>query len=254
MTVTKATRSYTFISRAAATGINYIGGFYNAPASATTLNQASNSFTYGTANVSYAAHFFIVASGAGTTNGSNLQMTVTGTSVSDDGSINVSDSEVILLNGTTSVTNQYYETVKKWLGQVTVTLSSLSATTYSYTFNYGFAKYDDLGNKDFTIEDFEVTGLANTNDSDIDVQLLKHSDTGWIYSNSSFIPGSVIICSLKNDHTPNNHIVAGSQFAYKRTDISQFIEGADSEGFMVRVVTSVNNAITYLNAHVGYTF
>lgn len=232
-------------------GSYYAGGFYIAPAADANLTNASTTQTLGTANVGYAAHAFVVAGAAGTTDGSDLVLTVTGTSIDDEGTVTGSDSQVIVADCTASATDQYYETSKKWLGQVTYTLSSTGGTTFSYDFNYGYAKYDDIGNRDFRITDFEAVGRGAGNETDLDIRLIKHQDTGWTYSAAAFEPLPNVLCSLGTDYGTADNLITGQGFAYKRTDISTTIDGSDSEGFLIRVDTAVNNSIGNINCHVG---
>jgi len=125
----------------------YLRGFYDCPVADSNLTQAATTQTYGSAAESHAAHAVCVAAAAGVTDGTGLVLTVTGTSITDAGVRTTSDSEVIVADGTAAATDQYYETTKKWLGQVTYTLTSAGgATAYNFDFNYGFAAYDDLGN------------------------------------------------------------------------------------------------------------
>jgi len=232
----------------------YAAGFYEAPAADADLTQANLTQTLGTANKSEAAHAFLVASGAGATDGSDLVITVTGISITDAGVRNAADSEVIVADATAMSTDEYFETTKKWLGQITYTLSSTAGTAYSATFNYGFTKYEDYGNRDFTITDFEVVGLAGANDNDLDITLFHHHSTGWTYNAAAFIPGGTKICQMSTDHSTDDQLVSSEHFAYKRAGLSTSIAGSGIEGVIVLVTSSANNAIEYANIHIGVTF
>jgi len=229
----------------------YAAGYYDAPAADADLTQANLTQTLGTANKSEAAHAFIVASGAGSTDGSDLVITVTGISITDAGVRNASDSEVIVADATAMSTDEYFETTKKWLGQVTYTLSSTAGSTYAATFNYGFCKYDDFGNRDFKVTDFEAVGLAGANDTDVDIILFHHSSTGWTYSAAAFVPGGTKICQLSTDHSDDDKLVVSEHFAYKRAALSTSVNGSDAEGVIALITSSANNAIEYANIHIG---
>jgi len=228
---------------------NYFGGFYEAPAADATLTIGGTvTQTLGTAGEVKAAHAFCVASAAG---GTDLVLTVTGVSITDLGVKNDSDSEIIVADTDAAVTDQYFETSKKWLGQITYTLTGSSG---AFTFNYGFCKYEDFGNRSFTITDFEVTGTGGASETGLDIQLLRHRSTGWTYSAAAFVPGDGTVCDLATDHGTNNNLTNGESFAYKRASLATVVQGSASEGVIVRVVTAVNNSIRDASIHVGVTF
>jgi hypothetical protein len=222
----------------------YAAGFYEAPSSDVTLTIGGTvTQTLGTANKGEGAHIFVVFSGGGD---ASLTLTASGTSITDAGVRTTSDSEVLATGVQT--TNTYLETTRKWLGQPTLTLTG---TTGSYTFNYGFAKYEDFGNRDFTATDFEMVALAGNTASDMNVELLHHSDSGWTYSASSFVPGGTVICSMETDYSTDDGIVGEENFAYKRSNLSTDVVGSGSEGVLARITQSTNNAIRYGTVHIG---
>jgi len=247
------------------TGINYTGGFYDAPAADADLTQASLTQTLGDGadDEPWAAHAFLVASGAGTTDGSDLVVTVTGTSITDAGVRTASDSEVIIgtaadltqcqIQATAATTDLYCETDKKWLGQITYTLSSTGGSTFNFTFNYGWAKYEDFGNRDFTVTDFECVGMAGASNT-ITIKLLEHNLTGWTYSAAAFVPGADAIVSSVTDHSSENGLTSGQPFAYKRAALSTAIDGDGSEGVVVEVSVGGVNVVDYMSCHLGVTF
>jgi hypothetical protein len=231
------------------TGEIFIGGFYSYSATDATLTIGGTvTQTFGTAGQSHAAHAFVVASGAG---GTDLVLTVSGVSIDDAGNRNGSDSEIIVADTDTATTDQYFETSKKWLGQVTFTLTGAAG---SFTFNYGLVKYEDFGNRDFTITDFEVTGRAEANETGLDIELLHHEDTAFTYSAGAFSPNTTPLVSLGGDHSTDNDVATGDNFAYKRAGLSQAIAGSASEGTIIRVTTAVNNSMSFMNFHLGVTF
>jgi len=249
-------KSYTFAARSAASGEYFSAGFYDHPAADADLTNVSTTQTHGDADISYAAHAFVVMSGAGSTDGSDLIVTITGTSITDAGVRNGSDSQVIVTDCTASTTDQYLETSKKWVGQITYTLSSTAGSTFDCTFNYGLAKYDDFGNRAFTITDFEAVGLANAADTGFNIELIHHTETGWTYHATAFHPitATNTIINMNTDHGTEQNIGAGEQFAYKRSGLTTAINGANGNGLIVRVTTSVNNSVSYMTMHIGATF
>jgi len=148
-------------------------------------------------------------------------------------------------------TDEYFETTKKWLGQVTYTLSSTAGSTYAATFNYGFAKYDDCGNRDFKVTDFEVVGFSGANDTGLDIILFHHSSTGWTYSAAAFVPGGTKICQLSTDHSSDDQLFTSEHFAYKRSGLSTSISGSTMEGVIAKIITTSNNAIEFADIHIG---
>lgn len=249
-----AYKSFTYHARDAATGVNFSAGFYDSNVADANLTQASLTVTHGGADVPYGAHAFIVSGGNGTTDGSDLVLTVTGTSITDAGVRNAADSEVIEATAATSALDSYYETSKKWIGTITFTLSSTGGVTFNYDFNYGLAKYEDFGNRDFTVTDFEAVGLANANDAGFNVELMEHSATGWTFHATAFVPGNGVVVSMNTDYVTETDLDAGEQFSYKRSGLSTAISGSSGEGILVRVTTGTNNSVSYMDSHIGITF
>jgi hypothetical protein len=252
-------KSYAFSSPFGTSGQFYAAGWYEAPSSSTTITQASPTQTLGGANLAHGAHAFIVASGPGTASGGTgaVEIEVSGVSITDAGVRTPADTEVVSVDVTALSTNQYQETNKKWLGQVTYTIKPASGstqTTYSATFNYGFAKYEDWGNRDFTVTDFEITGLAGANDTGFDVELLHHTATGWTYSAGSFVPGNAAIVKMTDDYGADSNLSSNDQFAYKRSNLDTDISGSANDGLLVRVTTTSNAAVRFSSIHIGVEF
>jgi hypothetical protein len=249
---TVSVKSYTFAGISATSGSYYVGGFYDAPDAAVILSNASPTQTYGTANLAYAAHAFIVASGPGNTDSGDLVLTVSGTSITDLGIRTPGDSEIVVADCTAVTTNQYLETAKKWIGTVTYTLTSSTGTAFSFDFNYGYAKYEDIENTNFTVTGFECVGLGNANDFGFNIELLHHKSEGWVYDSLSFIPGAPALISMSNDHGPGQGIGNGIPFAYKRTKLATPIGGANSEGTIIKITTGTSNSVNFMDIHLGY--
>jgi len=239
----------------ASTGTYYTHGFYKAPSSDVSLTQASQTQTYGAADHPYGAHAFIVAGAVGTASGGTgaVEIEVSGTSITDEGVRTESDTEIIVADVTALATDTYAESDKKWLGEITFTLQNASGSTqtsFAVDVNYGLAKYEDWGNRAITITDFEVTGMAGANDTGVDIELLQHKLTGWVYSASSFVPGDGKICQWTVDYATDTDLNNGDQFSYKRTAV----DGTVNEGVLVRITTGANNSIRLANVHVGAEF
>jgi hypothetical protein len=250
---TVLTRSYTFASRNAASGEYFQAGFYEAPAAAVALTNASPSATLGSANSPSGAHVCVVASGPGSTDGSDLVLTVTGTSITDLGIRTTGDSEVVVPVATTSSLSDMYETAKKWIGQVTLTLSSTGGTTFSYTFNNALAKYEDFNNTDMKLRAVECVGLCNTGDSGFNIEVYHHNAIGWNYHATAFVPGNTPVLSFTNEYGTESDPVAGEHFAYKHSSLATAISGAAMEGLLIKVTTTVNNSISYMDTHLTVT-
>jgi len=242
------TKSYNFSSRTAASGIYYLAGYYTGPAADLSLTDAGPTGTHGSANASYAAHAYMVF-GAGSTDGTNITITVTGTSITDAGVRTAADSQ-ILYSGTVAAlsVDQYIETTKKWIGQITYTLTS-DGVNFTCDFNYGLAKYDDMMNTNFTLQGCEFVGLADANDNALDIEVIYHSVAGWTYSAAAFVPGATPLAQMSVDHSTEREAVAGECIAYKRDNLNQGVSGSTVEGVVIRVTTGTNNSIKYLNAH-----
>lgn len=245
-------KSYTGTTQGVGNGAFFLAGFYEAPATDANLTQASATQVYGSANNAYAAHAFVVAGGAGTVDTGVVGLRVTGTRIQDDGTRTASYQDVLSTDITTLSANDYLEGVK-FNGQVTFELYVVSGTptTYSLDFNYGTAKYEDFGNHNFQITDIDAVGLAGATDAGFDIELIHHKATGWIYSAAAFVPGPPALVKMSTDHGTERSAVNGVSFAYKRAALITEVTGSDSEGLLIRFTTTVNNAIEYMDAHIG---
>lgn len=239
------TRSFSLADSGAA-DISYVGGFYESEAASSILTIGGTvTRVFGGANRADAAHAFVVASGAG---GTNLVLTVSGTSITDTGVRTTSDTEIIVPDTDAAITNQYFETSKKWLGIVTFTLTGTSG---SFTFNYGKAKYEDFGNRDFTVSDFEAVGKSNGNATGLDIKLYHHNDQNWTYSATTFVPGGTVICSLATDYSTDTETDDEQYFSYKRLGLSTIINGTALEGVLMTYEQATNNSVRYGTYHIG---
>ena len=257
-------KSYSFKSFAASSGTRYIAGFYELVSADLNLDQGSTTGTMGGANAPYAAHAILVAGGPGVASGGTGGVgviTVSGTSVTDEGVRTTSDSEVIVSDTTAMTTDQYFETTLKWLGQVTYTLSQNgNRTTFDADFNVGFVKYEDWGNQDFTINTFEVVGLAGANDASFDISLCTHSADNWTYDAASFTFPANIIVSMATVHSTESDLDNKIPFAFKDVSLSVSITGSADQptttvpnGYLIQIVTGANGSVQFLDAHVSGT-
>lgn len=238
---------------------HYFGGFYAAPAAHKVSNEGALTQTVGSAaNEMVAAHVFIVASAAGAASGGSTGvgvLKVSGVSINDSGTKNDSDEETILADVSAASTDAYYETTKKWLGQPTITLSQDGdRTAYNLTYNYGFCKYEDFGNRNFTLTDFEVTGHGGASESGLDIKLIHHNSSAFTYSAAAFDPCATSLVDSATDCGTNNNLTNNQDFAYKRAGLSTTVSGAASEGVIVCITTAVNNSISSASIHVGVEF
>ncbi len=244
-------KSYTFVARDAAAGANFQAGFYNFSTADANLLNGGATVTHGGANVPYAAHAFIVSGGNGTTDGSDLVLTVTGTSITDAGVRDSGGTEVIEATAAVSALHTYFETTLKWIGTITYTLTSAGGSAFTYDFNYGFTKYEDFGNRDFTVTDLEVVGLANQADGGFEIELLHHTATGWTYHVDAFVAGNTPLLSMNTIHSTEQDLDAGEPFAFKRSGLSTAVDGNGGEGVLVRITTAANNSVSYMDTHIG---
>jgi hypothetical protein len=236
---------YPFTSNGVGIGSIYIAGSYDWEATDANLNQGALSVTHGTLLAATGAHIGIVAGGAGSVDAGVVGIRVNGTSFTDDGITTALDSEILTSDITAMTLNEYLETSKNWTGQVTIELFTVSGTptTYSADFNYGFSAYIDASNSEFTITGFRVEGLCGGTDGNFNVTLKKHSSAGWTYAATGFAPGDGDLADMSTDMAPNDVIVNGKEFKYKRADLDTYIDGTGSEGFLIEVNSSNNNAV-----------
>ena len=221
---------WSFSSPSGASGTFYWGGFYF---NSGTASDFSGGPTFGTANASYAAHFYIVL-GAATVD--ELTLTVTGTSINDTATRTTSDTQnIVIPSGTAADT--YYETKKKWIGQVTITVASGTAKIC----DYGFSKYWDANNNDFTVKGVEATWLGGANDVAPDIQLIHHKATGWTYTGSGAIFPTAL-ASMATDHDTEIQVRNNEDGAWKRSNLDTAIDGSGEEGILWAVTTTSNKS------------
>jgi hypothetical protein len=230
-TTSPSEKFWAFESLTGTTGTFYYGGYYSFAA---TDNDFSTPPNWGTANLSYAAHFFVVL-GAETVD--ELTIRVTGTSITDAGVRTTSDTQDIVIPSGTAV-DSYFETPKKWLGTVVVSVQSGTAKTC----NYGWCKYWDNNNNDFMIEGLEATWLGGATENSPDILLRHHKATGWTFNSGAPPTPPAAVASMATDHDTEIKVALGEEGAWKRSNLNEKIFGGDSEGTIVEVVTTANRA------------
>jgi len=246
-------KTYPFSSSGLGSGTFWIGGFYDFATTSVALNQGSLTQTHGVAGVAKAAHAGIVPSGAGTVDTGQVGLRVTGIRDYEDGTIQTAaQTGIVTEDITTLTTNVYVETVEKFSGQVTFELYVVSGspTTYSLTFNYGFAKYDDIQDRDYTIRSFECKWQGNAN-STLDVALMKHTGTGWTYAASGFVAGNGDICRKSVDQPLAGDAGNNEDGAYKRVGLNEYIAGQSGiEGHVIQVITGGSGTVQVMSCHI----
>lgn len=221
---------WSFVSPSGSSGTFYIGGFYLLPA---TNYTPAGGTALGTANSAYHAHAFIVLGASST----DMVVRVTGTSVDETGNRVTSDTEDLDTSGGSA--NDYFETPKKWIGQVSVSL--LSGT--GVVINHGFCKYWDNQNSDFRVTGVEVTGRAGANDPAPNFGVIRHRPVGWTYGGiSGAIPPAFVI-DMQTDYVTEYQFVNGEHFAWKRIGLSEEFNGSGAEGIICVVTTTTNKSI-----------
>jgi hypothetical protein len=245
-----AISSYTLSTRGISAGTSYAAGYYEFSATDANLSNSGTTQTMGTANIQYAAHAFAVAGAGGTTDGSDLVLTVSGTSLADDGTRTAADSEVIVADCVGASTDEYFQTTKKWVGQITYTLSSSGGSTFSFDFNYGLVKAEDFNAVDFTVKGFQAVGDAGASDSSFDIALLHHTTTGWTYAASGFAPSPTDICRLTTDNGTENQAANGEYFGYKRNNLNTAVSGSGDDGVIIEVTTGQTGTVNLMNLQI----
>jgi len=220
-------------------GTYYVAGYYDFFVGNDNFSSAA---TFGTANSSYAAHFMVVAAAGAT----DTVITVTGTSITDAGVRVTSDTQTISL--TNADADVYYETSKKWLGQVSV---EKTAGT-NREMNYGWCAYWDNSNHDFTIRGGEADWYANATGA-FDAALYHHSADGWTYNVGAAPTPADPVFSLATLHSTEGTTVSGEYGKVKVVGGDVLVAGSESEGAIGFITTAANNQINYGQMILVYT-
>ena len=113
--------------------------------------------------------------------------------------------------------------------------------------NYGYASYLDFQNRDVTLTGILATWQAGANGSNDNIEILFHRKIGWTYAATGFIPGNGAIAERLVDQALAPNFVLGKDGKWKRTEVNQFVDSSESEGIVIRVTASSNNAFQVLN-------
>jgi hypothetical protein len=226
--------SWSFRSPAGLSGDYYICGFY---VLGSTSYTPAGGTSLGTANAAYGAHAFIVLGATST----DMIVRVTGTSINEQGVRVPGDTADIDTSG--GVLNDYFETSKKWVGTISLSLQSGTGVAV----NDGLCKYWDNHNTDFRVTDLEVTGLCGASDSNPNFEVIKHTETGWTFNVGSEPTPPTPVASLQDDYAPEHQFINNEPFAWKRSGLTEEFSGAASEGIICRVVTTVPKSIESLD-------
>jgi hypothetical protein len=212
-------------------GDAYVGGFYQfGPLD----DDFAPAISFGAANQARSAHFFVVTGAVPT---APVTITVSGSKINDEGVSVASSTATITIPPNTPV-NSYFETPEKWNGQVSI--ETTAGTPIAC--NYGMSKYHDHGNIDFDVEGLETLWASKSNDSTSDIALIHHKATGWTYNAGAEPDPPAPIASRSGDLGPNVAHVTGEQGAWKRTNLSVFVQGSGGEG-VLWVITSASAGV-----------
>jgi len=246
-------KSYGFTSQGLGAGTYNKGGFYEWSTTDILLSQANLTQTYGTVGRAYAAHVGIVPSGPGVVDTGQIGLRVTGIEDSETGIQLAGQIGIITDDITTLTADVMAETSEKFSGQVTFELYVVSGApaAYSLSFNYGYSKYDDLGNKNFTLTGIECIWKGNALDLNFDIALKHHRPTGWTYAAAGFLPGNGDIARKSVDQILAGNVVNNLDGAWKRVELNVFINGNGSEGILWEIITTANNTIQTMDLHIS---
>jgi hypothetical protein len=233
-------KSWAFSSpRGAAHLTCYVGGFYLFGEGAFVPEETPH--VLGMTNVSYAAHAFVVLGAAAT----DMVIRVAGTSILDTGERVENDSQDLYTGG--GARDDYFETVKKWLGEVRFTLQGGGGVPVVC----GLCKYWDNNNENFTLKGLEVTGLAGADDDEVQIELLHHRPSGWRYSTDVPVPPSGL-AALQANHGVDFLLCDEEPFAWKRDNLDQAVAGHEHEGVLFSVTVGDDKSIATSNFSIAY--
>lgn len=236
-----------------ASGVTYSAGFYRCATTIFALTQVTPSQTYGTANIMNGGYVFAVCGGPGVvTGGGTVALQVQGTSISDLGVRTPADTEILAADITTLVLNQYLQSTKRFIGVVTWALivTGGAPVTYNLNINYGFTRPAGLL-RPFRFTGLSIMGLSTASDASLDVQFIYHNPVGWTYNNGAFVAGPTALISTLTTCTPESQAFGGQVFSYRRTGMTQAMQGNVGEGYIIRIVTSAVSAVH--NMHMKVT-
>jgi len=214
---------------------NWLKGYYTfevpiTPAGGTTM---------GTANLAYGARVYFVLGAAST----DMVIRVSGTSHDDTTGRTASDTEDIDTSG--GAIDDYFETTKNWIGQINITLQSGTGVTVCY----GWATYWDNRKQRFVITSLEWTGRAGASDSGPNISLFHHSSIGWTYTGSGALLPTPI-ADMQTSYVTEFQFANAQYFKYKIIGFSEVVQGENSEGMVIGIDITANNAVANSNIEV----
>lgn len=212
---------------------NWLRGFYTFE---TAITPAGGGQTLGTANIAYDAHVYFVLGASST----NMVIRVAGTSYDDLTGRSAADTEDI--DTSAGVLDDYFETTKKWIGQVNITL--LSGT--GVITDYGWAAYYDNQNTAFTLTGLEWNGRAGANDNAVNLSIYKHSSSGWSYNAAGAILPAPIT-DYQTELVTEHQLASGQAFRWKNLNLDELISGQSDEGIVLGIEIGTNNSIANSN-------
>ena len=236
-------KDFSFATSSVGAATSYVGGFYR---DAGTNNDLSGAQSLGTALSSYGAKVYVVL-GANTVD--TISITVSGTSwVASTGTRTAADTEVIQFTHP-AVVDDYIQTTKAWIGQVT--LQTTAGTAKSC--NYGFARYFNANEATFSITGFSSTWLAGATDAGFNVEVLHHKTSGWTYTAGGATPPAAL-WSMETDYgvATESKAIVDEEGSWERTSLSQAIAGGSNEGVLIRLTSSVASAIRFGTFSLAY--
>ncbi len=217
---------------------NWVKGYYTFESAITPAGGQ----TLGTANIAYGAHVYFVLGASST----NMVIRVAGTSYDDTTGRTASDTEDVDTSG--GVLDDYFETTKKWIGQVNITLQSGSAVIT----DYGWATYYDNTDMEFIFNAIEWIGRAGANDTGPNISVHHHKSTDWTYNAAGAILPTPLI-DMQAEYVTEFTFATGQQFKFKLIGLTTTIRGDLSEGIVIGIDITQNNAISNSNIEITKT-
>ena len=220
------------------TGVaNYLKGYYTFQGTAFTPSGTPQ--TLGTANIAYDGHVYFVLGASST----DMVIRVSGTSYDDTTGRTAADTEDVDTSG--GILDDYFESSKKWIGQVSITLQSGTGVIV----DYGWSSYWDNRNTKFVISSIEWVGRAGANDSAPNLRLFHHKITGWTYTATGATPPAALV-DMQIEYNTEFQFSNGEYFKFKKIGLSQLIDGTGSEGIIMAINITANNAVANSNVEI----
>lgn len=218
----------------------YAGGFYYlAPGN----NDFAAAVLFGTANNPYGGHAFAVL-GAVTVN--DLTITVTGTTIADDGTRTGADSSTItFLSG--SPVNSYAQTAKRFIGQVSYQVTVGTAKTC----NYGLVKAYKNNHRDYSLRAVYLDWHSEGDDAGADMFVRHHKATGWTFNALAAPTPPTPIFQLTTVYGAESDLKRNEPGCVERLGLAVDIDASGIEGLIFELLQSVVGAVS--SANVTYT-